>query len=217
MLFRAWMDGGDAKPPLRTIRFAMNFSCINPLSQRRFRWLSSLAVAGLLPFGSSHLAAQTAYTWNGGAGNWSDGTEWDNGTPNDASADVFIDGGKTAVASVVNLAGSYTVGRLTLDAGDTLNINGDQSFTVTAGGFSGSGSLVNNGTINVSSPGGGHYTYLRFAGPGTLADTGTVNLSGSQTIITASTYNDRITLARVRPSPARATWATAVPISPTTG
>ncbi len=163
-------------------------------SPRLSLWLASLTAAGLLPLGGAHLSAQTAYTWNGGAGNWNDGTQWDNGTPNGASADVFIDGGKTGTASVVNLADGYTVGRLTLDAGDTLNLNGDQSFTVAAGGFSGSGSLVNNGTVNVSSPGGGHYTFLRFAGPGTLAGTGTVNLSGSQTILTANTYNDRITV-----------------------
>ena len=164
-------------------------------SPRLSLWPASLTAAGLLPLGGAHLAAQTAYTWNGGAGNWSDGTLWSAGSaPNDASADVSIDGGKTGTASVVNLAGSYTVGRLTLDAGDTLNVNGDQSFTVTAGGFSGSGSLVNNGTVNVSSPGGGHYTFLRFAGPGTLAGTGTVNLSGPQTIITANNYNDRITV-----------------------
>ena len=172
----------------------MKSDCLSVRSPRLSLWLASLTAAGLLPLGGAHLAAQTAYTWNGGAGNWSDGAKWDNGTPNGASADVFIDGGKTGMASVVNLADGYTVGRLTLDAGDTLNLNGDQSFTVAAGGFSGSGSLVNNGTVNVSSPGGGHYTFLRFAGPGTLAGTGTVNLSGPQTILTASTYNDRITV-----------------------
>ena len=172
----------------------MKSNCLSVRSPRLSLWLASLTAAGLLPLGGAHLAAQTAYTWNGGTGSWSDNSKWDNGTPNDAGADVFIDGGKTAVVSVVNLAGSYTVGRLTLDAGDTLNVNGDQSFTVTAGGFSGSGSLVNNGTVNVSSPGGGHYTFLRFAGPGTLAGTGTVNLSGSQTILTTNNYNDRITV-----------------------
>ncbi len=170
----------------------------NRLSVRSPRvslWLASLTAAGLLPLGGTRLAAQTADTWNGGTGSWSDGTFWSTGSiPNDASADVSIDGGKTGTASVVNLAGSYTVGRLTLDAGDTLNVGGDQTFTVSAGGFNGSGTLTNNGIINVSSPGGGHYTNLRFAGPGTLAGTGTVNLSGSQTIFAANTYNDRITI-----------------------
>ncbi len=121
-------------------------------------------------------AQQTPDTWNGGTGNWSDPTFWNNGVPNSTSADVFIDGGKTGVNSVVTMDNSYTVGRLTVDTGDTLTTNNGTTLTVSTGGFAGSGSIIDNGTINLT---GGYYnTQLIFNGPGSLSGTGTLNLGG---------------------------------------
>ena len=103
--------------------------------------------------------------------------------PNSAAADVFIDGGKTNTASVVALDNNYTIGRLTLDAGDTLNFNDDTTLTVAAGGFAGSGSIIDNGTININ---GGYYgSTLSFTGAASLSGTGTLNLnSGSSSVYT---------------------------------
>ena len=105
---------------------------------------------------------------------------------------MYIDGGKTGTASVVTLDNNYTVGRLTLDADDALNVVNNTEWTVASGAFSGSGSLVNNGTINFNSTGSG--VYLHFAGAGSITGTGTVNLNGANSRIFANTLNDRITV-----------------------
>ena len=118
-------------------------------------------------------------TWNGGSGNWSDGTMWSpNGAPNDNTADVFIDGGNPT-ASVVTIDNSFTVGRLTIDAGDTASLNDNRQFTIVNGGFIGSGSLVNNGTFTLNS--GGNATDLRLNGDMTVSGSGTINTSNLQT------------------------------------
>src|SRR5450432_1913863 len=114
--------------------------------------LTALSVIALFCFNHSAPAhAQTVTTWNGGSADWDNAAFWNNGVPNSPSADAFIDGGKTGIASVVTLKNSKTVGRLTLDAGDTLNLN--TSFTIQAGAFGGSGSIVNNGEIDFSNGG----------------------------------------------------------------
>ena len=118
-------------------------------NNNRRRLLQALGFACLATAApSAH--AQTPFTWNGGTGNWSDSAFWNNGVPNDPSADVYIDGGKTSINSVVTLDNSYTVGRLTIDVGNTLNFNDNTSLTVTLGSFTGSGSIIDNGTININ-------------------------------------------------------------------
>ena len=158
-------------------------------SPRFSLWLASLAAAGLLPVGAARLASQTTDTWNGGTGNWSDNTLWSNGVPDSASADVFIDGGKTATASVVNLDSDRTVGRLTLDAGDTFYLAHDLSVT-NSGGFTGAGSIRNGGTVDLYQPGGS---------AGTLSISGNVSLSGGGTVFVggASTIGGNGTLTNV--------------------
>ena len=144
-------------------------------SRRRF--LQALGFACLAATAALPARAQTPYVWDGGTGNWSDPTQWTPMTvPNSVNADVAIDGGKTGVNSVVTMDNSYTVGRLTVDAGDTLNTNNGTTLTVSTGGFAGSGSIIDNGTINLT---GGYYnTQLIFNGPGSLSGTGTLNLGG---------------------------------------
>ena len=127
------------------------------------------------------LHAQTADTWTGGTGNWSDGTFWNNGVPNGAAADVFIDGGNTTVASAVTInTGSYTVGWLTLDAGDSLIVTNGQSLTVSdAGGFSGAGTLANSGSVALYQ--GTSTGALSLSGNVSLTEGGTISLiAGSE-------------------------------------
>ncbi len=147
------------------------------------------AGGGLLP-----LSAQTVTTWNGGTSNWEDGSFWSNGIPNSADADVFIDGGKTGTASVVTLQSQKTVGRLTLDSGDTLNLN--SNLTIQAGAFAGSGSIINNGEID--GPPGASLNIF-FVGNTTISGTGTINLSAAgstfgQSIRAANGNGDRLTI-----------------------
>ena len=92
----------------------------------------------------------------------------------------------------MSLDNNYTVGRLTVDAGDTLNAVNNTEWTVSAGAFAGSGSLVNNGTINFNDAGSG--TFLHFAGSGSITGTGTVNLNGSNSRIFANNAGDRLTV-----------------------
>ncbi len=138
------------------------------------------------------LSAQTVTTWNGGTGDWEDGSFWNNGIPNSADADVFIDGGMTGVASVVTMQSNKTVGRLTLDAGDTLDLANNVDFFIQNGAFAGSGSLINNGSINFNSTGSG--IFLHFVGVGSISGTGTINLSGVNDRIFADNTGDRITI-----------------------
>ena len=114
----------------------------------RIRVLSTLArrcpllcAAGLLACSAPTLTAQTADTWNGGTGNWSDSTFWSAGVPNSVSASVFVDGGK-AVNSTVTVDGSYTVGALNISAGDAVNVNNGQTFVITDSGGSSRGRHV---------------------------------------------------------------------------
>ncbi len=175
----------------------MKFAPVSHRKNRRPRrfLLQALGFACLTAAALPAARAQTAYTWNGGTGNWSNGSMWSlMMVPNDPSADVFIDGGKTGTASVVALDNSYTVGRLTVDAGDTLNTNNGTTLTVsTAAGFAGSGSIIDNGTINVN---GGYYnTQVVFNGPGSLSGTGTLNLvNGSNLSVYENNSGDLLTI-----------------------
>ncbi|MDQ2658965.1 MAG: hypothetical protein M3Y03_00935 [Verrucomicrobiota bacterium] len=63
-------------------------------------------------------------TWNGGIGNWSDGSMW-----------------------------SPTGAPLTIDAGDSLTINDNSSLLLATGAFVGSGTILNNGNIMLNSGG----------------------------------------------------------------
>ena len=145
---------------------------------------------------AAHSSAQTPTTWNGGTADWENAAFWNNGVPNSPSADAFIDGGKTGIASVVTMQNSKTVGRLTLDAGDTLNLGSGTNFTIQAGAFGGSGSIINNGEIDFSN--GGSLNIL-FFGNTSISGTGTINLfaAGSafgQNIYSPNGVGDRLTI-----------------------
>ena len=84
-----------------------------------FSWFSLsrlwplLSAPGILTGSIGAVHAQTVETWNGGTGKWGDATFWNNGVPNGAAADVFIDDGSTINATqgkVTNYAGSTLTG-----------------------------------------------------------------------------------------------------------
>lgn len=149
-------------------------------ARRRLRLgtTAALAAIGILagPVAET-VRAQVVTTWNGGAGSWDTATLWTpNGIPNAATVDAFIDGGKTGTASVVSLAASRTVGRLTVDAGDTLNLNNGGVLNVQSGSFTGSGSIINNGSINLATPGAS--AVVRLFSDVTLDGTGALTFNG---------------------------------------
>jgi len=85
------------------------------------------------PSAPARAAAQTA-TWNGGAGNWNNAGNWTPAiVPNSGTTSVFIDGGMSVVASVVNLDITAAVNALTIDAGDTLSFNAGVGLTLGGG------------------------------------------------------------------------------------
>ena len=123
-----------------------------------------------------------AQTWNGGTGNWSTGTMWTpNGVPNGNAADVKVDNGN-ATNSVVSVDGSFTVGRLTIDLGDTVGINNIQQLTITDAG--GLGAIINNGLLSINAT--GNLTFLTISGNVSLSGTGTTTLGGANAFITGS-------------------------------
>lgn len=161
-------------------------------------WLASLTAAGLLSPGAVSLSAQTADTWLGGTGNWSNAARWSSGVPNSTSLDVSIDGGQTGAASTVNVDGGYNVGRLTVDAGDTVSISssanggagGDHYLYFSPGAFAGAGTLVNNGTVSLNATGA-------YAGDGNQlvdlrADNTSLSITGMGTVQMTDSTNNRI-------------------------
>ena len=114
------------------------------------------------------------------------------GAPNDPTADVSVDNGNV-INSVVSVDGNFTVGRLTIDLGDRVDILDNRTFTVSAAApFSGAGNIVNNGILSLNSA--GNNTILSAltlngtgilqigAGNNTLTSSGTLTNGASHTI-----------------------------------
>ncbi|MDQ6622618.1 MAG: hypothetical protein M3Y86_03930, partial [Verrucomicrobiota bacterium] len=130
-------------------------------------------------------------TWIGGIGNWSNGAMWNPiDPPNSGGADVFVDGGNTGTASAVTVDGTFTIGRLTIDAGDSVTVSNSNDFRVATGAFTGSGNIVNNGSFNLNTTGNTTRLFLTGNGGLTLSGTGTMTMSGgTANQITADTFN----------------------------
>jgi hypothetical protein len=118
--------------------------------------------------------AQTVDNWLGGTGNWNNAASWSAGVPNGGNFDVRIDNGN-AVASMVTMNINPTVGRLAVDANDTLSIANAVTFFLAAGGFPGAGAVVNNGSILFNNAGSG--IDWRIVGDVSLSGTGTVTMN----------------------------------------
>jgi hypothetical protein len=150
--------------------------------------------------GSDHLPAVADYTvagfnngiWTGGVGNWSNFTFWTNElVPNSSSIAVEIDNGNST-ASVVTLDQTATVGSLTLDAGDALNMSSGTVLTLSGSAATViTGTLTDAGTLSVGAA--GNFTLSAggvLRGTGTFINQGTSVFSGSQNWSTGSTFNN---------------------------
>lgn len=110
------------------------------------------------------LHAQSVFEWRGGAGSWGTAGNWNPGSiPNALNADVFIDNSNPADSAVTLSTQGATVGRLTIDAGESLLLTDTivmphpaLVLTLAEGSFAGSGTILNNGTLNI-----GHLMTLR--------------------------------------------------------
>jgi hypothetical protein len=134
-----------------------------------------------LPHAST--AASVSTTWNGGAGNWNDTSLWSGGVvPNNGTDtfSVFIDGGKAGNSTVtVNI--NPTITNLTIDSGDQLSQNNNQSLGIAGG------TVINNGMWLLNS--GGNITDILCNGGATLSGSGTIMMSDnlSNRIVTNNT------------------------------
>ena len=154
-------------------------------------WLSEEMANAIRPGKGSPSPKDTTgpSTWSGGVGNWSNGAMWSpSGAPNSDGADVSVDGGNVT-ASTVSVDGNFTVGRLKIDAGDAVTIldNRILAFTNT-GGFTGAGSIVNNGNLTVTTQ--GNLSTLRIDSAVALTGSGALTLTRDTAV--TNTSNARI-------------------------
>ena len=121
---------------------------------------------------------QTDSTWIGGAGSWFTPGNWDTGSVPNGSHNVFLDS-DALTNSVVDTGINSTIDieRLTVDTGDTLNIQNNSDFRITTNGNATSGAIINNGQINLTNS--GNLTDLIIKNDVSLSGSGTVSLGGS--------------------------------------
>jgi hypothetical protein len=149
-----------------------------------FAAVTALSAAIIASLPASLQAAQVESVWNGGAGNWGQGSNWDgaispNNGVNGNTYLVYIDRGNAATSSVT-LDISPTIDGLELDSADTLNIINSRALTIlSVGGFLNNGQLTFNSS---SDP-----TTLHFSGEQTITGNGQVNfVSGGDNRITTN-------------------------------
>ncbi|MCC5795224.1 MAG: hypothetical protein JJT85_10895 [Chromatiales bacterium] len=131
---------------------------------------SALVLAALVMAPAA--SAQDSVVWSGGDGLWSSATNWLPQRVPGASDNVFIDGGKSAIGSMVNIGAATSAGTLTIDAGDRLNI---LNF-VTTGHFNlHGGSVVNHGTLSMNST--NQTVRFRITSNATLSGSGLLTMS----------------------------------------
>ena len=133
-------------------------------------WIGALVFVGFLFLPIATSLADDA-TWDGGTGVWNLNTNWTPDTvPNGTTYNVFIDGGKTGTTSYVNLTTGASIGNLTIDTGDTLDLNNGSDLTIAGP------TVTNNGDLRLSSSGSA--TDIRISGQVTFAGAGTLTLGG---------------------------------------
>ena len=157
------------------MNYSPDFRAKRPAARdRRLFYLYALSLATF----AAHAGAQTAHNWIPGTGNWSTAAQWSTATvPDSDAADVYIDNGTTGTNSTVFVDGEFSLGRLTLDAGDTLSFNNGGRL-VLRGGFGGSGTVNNAGVISLNSTTSNTDLFFFTTGM-TLTGGGTVNLANN--------------------------------------
>lgn len=152
-------------------------------SRNSLKNLVVISLSAAVPAG-----AQTAFTWTGGSGNWTDGTKWSTGSvPNSVIADVTVDGAPGTASqinfNIPNFGETMAVGRLRIDAGDSVVFPTYKNLTVVPGGFVGAGTVVNSGSLQIMS---NFYWGNAASEPVTLSGSGTYVLGNA----TAGLYLD---------------------------
>jgi len=134
-------------------------------------------VAGMLALAvvcDTAAAALIDVTWQGGTGSWHDPGNWDpNTVPSNHidSYNALIDDGDTGVDSVVTLDSFAVISGLSVDIGDTLNVDGTSLY------LGGGGAYTNNGTVNLRAAGPGVGEVHIYGGDVTLTGGGQLNMS----------------------------------------
>jgi hypothetical protein len=152
-----------------------------------------LACAAVFP---AQVFAQSTNTFIGGAnGDWNIAANWSAGiVPSNGAQtwNVQVDGG-TFGSSNVNVNSFPTINRLDISSGDSVTLgsaSSGQSLTIVRNAQSGSGVVVNNGSVTINGPTAGNLT-LQFTGPGTphgeITGSGVINLNGSNASISTNT------------------------------
>ena len=137
----------------------------------------TLLLAGSFGITNSQAHATNKVIWLGGAGDWSTAAAWNTGVvPNGAGLAVFVDNGNNT-GSLVEVDNNYTVGALTIDAGDAVTVQDNTGFTIDAGGPAANTTLANAGTLTLHST--GEYTSLMIDGTVSLTGGGVVNNAGA--------------------------------------
>ena len=128
-------------------------------------------------------ARSATVVWQVDTDYWSDAAAWNSFQVPDSHSSVLIDG-NPAVNAVVNLAGSADITALQISAGDRLLLSNSSTLTIA---MSGSGSLINSGTIQLTSTAGS--AVLLVATSGTSHSPLTINNTGG-TILVSGTYSE---------------------------
>ena len=152
--------------------------------------LALLCVPWLLVGLSGAAAAQTSFFFIGGKSNlWNDpavqadGTmtqpNWDPGSvppapPNDPTANATL----LPAPFSVQANGAFTVGRLTIFQGGSLNIPSGDALTIQAGAFTGSGVVNNSVVVVVNSDLGATLATLTFGSGAALTGSGGLTING---------------------------------------
>lgn len=121
-------------------------------------------------------AQDVTSTFTGVSGHWNDSDQWSPAQVPDntetTTYEVLIDGGNP-LDSTLHLGGiNPTVSSLTIDSGDTLNVQSERQLTIDGD------TLTNNGTLNLDSQ--SQETYLIFKNGAEIEGTGVIELSNSQ-------------------------------------
>jgi len=144
--------------------------------------LSGLLVAIFLLIMGSTPGLATTYTWNTTAGDWYTGSNWSPVGPPGNGSDVIIDNNPSNT-SVVNVNGGPTINTLTVDAGDTVNINA-ASNAVRSIDIGSGATITNNGAINLTTSGSNTARiYGSFTNGLLLTGSGTITLGTPNSII----------------------------------
>jgi hypothetical protein len=133
-------------------------------------------------------ATAAAIKWQGGSGNWSENAKWEGGVQPDSFAAIAgIDSGN-ALASSVALTTNVSIGTLTIDISDTLNITAG-SLAIGSSPPATAGLVTNNGIITVANPGA-----IGITGPATIGGSGRTVLQNTSFLGFSGAGSERLTI-----------------------